>query len=870
MLKRFMGKCSLIAVACTLSISAGAVAENQSTLDVPAGELVAALKEIALQSDVELLYRPGQLKDLKTEGLKGFYSPQEAIEILLKGTELRVHSLGSGAMVIAPKKEMRIGGMARQSLRLAEADTSSADTNKEAESVKLEEIVVTAQRRGEERLQDVPLSISVITAEEIGRRGLVSSEDYLRGIPGVNQTEDIFGSTIIIRGLESASAFQNAASGSTTATYFGETPTTGSMGEEGSTAVDLKLVDIERVEVLRGPQGTAFGSAALAGAVRTIPAAPKLDRIEGSLRAGYSSTARFGGGNYDVAGVLNVPLLKDKLALRAVGYRFDQSGFYRNVAGSDPTFQAEAAAFGAQVFGVDEKNIGAARFTGGRIAALLQATDALKVTLSYLTQKTERDGWSLQTTGPYKQAVLQVAPEHTVRGQKNYIFDTNIDLANALVEYDLGWANLLATYSYINSGAERTAGTRAFPLSAEAKGPHREHISEIRLGTHLDGAWNFLGGLFAEKVTDKSLADAFWIGSPESGLAAWGTTDRFLGTYQGQNKLTQKAAFAEVSWQFLPRTKLTGGVRAYDYDRTGGSTSSGALFGTSRTDVGTKASGTSFRANLTHNLTDNALVYAGWAQGFRLGRPTEGLLPGVCDLNSDGLVDGTTVTIESTRRIESDNVDSYELGGKFTLLDQRLLIAADVFSMDWTGLPFQASVDCPGIAFVQLYTANAGGARSRGIELQTNFRATEAFHIDVGGSWIRARFTKDVPASNVFEGNRLAGGPDFTANLALQYDFPIGGFAAFVRADSIYVGPFVTLIGTEETPLTAGGQRPGDYVKVDVSAQVAIRNTTIGLFVHNLTNEDAFTLGGDYPGDQGRTGQRMRPRTVGLQIGYKF
>jgi iron complex outermembrane receptor protein len=140
-------------------------------------------------------------------------------------------------------------------------------------SSRIEHIVVTARKRAE-RIEDVPVSIAVVTVDDIDRRGLVSSEDYLRGMPGVNQGRDHAGQTVVIRGIESSPSYQNWYSGTTVATYFGETPTTNSAGLSGGTNVDLKLVDIQRVEVLRGPQGTAIGSSSLGGAVRTIPIAP--------------------------------------------------------------------------------------------------------------------------------------------------------------------------------------------------------------------------------------------------------------------------------------------------------------------------------------------------------------------------------------------------------------------------------------------------------------------------------------------------------------------------------------------------------------------------------------------------------------------
>src|SRR5262249_48739166 len=156
-----------------------------------------------------------------------------------------------------------------------------------------------------------PVSIAAITSEEINRRGLVSAEDYLRGIPGVNQGSAMSGSSVVIRGLETSPSFQNFSSGPTVATYFGETPTPDSGGLSNNGSVDIKLVDMQRVEVLRGPQGTSFGNSSLGGAVRTIPVAPNLERFEGKVAANYSVTSGTGGGNDLFQAIGNFPLIAD-------------------------------------------------------------------------------------------------------------------------------------------------------------------------------------------------------------------------------------------------------------------------------------------------------------------------------------------------------------------------------------------------------------------------------------------------------------------------------------------------------------------------------------------------------------------------------
>jgi iron complex outermembrane recepter protein len=164
------------------------------------------------------------------------------------------------------------------------------------------------------------------------------------------------------------------------------------------------------------------------------------------------------------------------------------------------------------------------------------------------------------------------------------------------------------------------------------------------------------------------------------------------------------------------------------------------------------------------------------------------------------------------------------------------------------------------------YTDNAGAARSEGAEVQANFQLTRAFRIDVGGSAVRAELTEDalgfVPPA--FEGDRLPGSPKINANLGLQYEFDIAGHNAFVRADSIYVGPFYGNLQQ------SANLRAGDYVKVDATARIVINSLNLDLFVRNLTDADDFTFRDTDRLAGASYGYRLRPRTFGLQLGYAF
>ncbi len=873
-----------LAVVCLMGLIASAAwAEGTKTEgQIAAQPLAGALKEFAARTGLQVVYGAELARGMESKGAPAGLSVDETLRELLRGTGLEFEFVAERTVAIrekgAPKNtadatpqvmRMAHAGFLRNTgtpdesssrSQASSAPRSAADSADEAKREgRLEEIIVTATKR-QEKLMDIPVSVTAITAEEISRRGLISSSDYLRGIPGVNQVDlEGFGQTITIRGIESSPAIQNFGSGATTATYFGEAPTTSSAGINAGTNVDIKLVDIERVEVLRGPQGTAFGNSSMGGAVRTIPVAPKLDRYEARLGAGYSFTSGTGGDNHMIQAVGNAPLLEGKLAVRGTAYKFDDSGFYRNVAGSNPAFQAGwVEPLGAQAFATDEEHVGATRTTGGRLAALYQATEKLRFTLGYLTQKTQMDGWAGANIGTYEQANLQVAPEHVRRGEPGGISDNDISIANAVVEYDLGWSDVLATYSYVKGGTfyslPYTLDLTPWALSTLGDSDHHEHVGEVRLATKFSGPWNFLVGLYAEDLDDKVVWNYTWYGDPAANIFAPGT--RLGGDDVDRRSLRQKAAFGEVSWKFLPGLTLTGGVRTYRYDRNVRVDTDGPLFSLTSTRNDADASGTRLRGNLSYKPREGTLIYAGWAQGFRLGKPETGLPPGLCDRDNDGIVDGTNISIESTKSVASDTVDSYEVGAKLALADRRVTLEGSAFRMDWSGIPVLVYAGCSNS-----FNTNAGKARSEGVELQANFQLDRAWSLSAGGSWIDAKLTEDVPAQGFKAGDRLPAAPEVNANLGVQYEFSLAGHNAFVRADGIYVGSFYSGI-TQPAEFNSG-----DYVRVDMSARIALDNVDLDLYARNLTNEDAFAFRNV---NLLYGGFRLRPRTLGLQLTYNF
>lgn len=738
----------------------------------------------------------------------------------------------------------------------------------QASTAQLDEVVVTAQKRTA-RLSDVPVSVNVLDNQAIERRGVVALQEYLRSVPGVSQMErGGIDSAIVIRGVTTSPQSENFAAGATVASYFGETTITGAAGLSGGN-IDIRPVDLERVEVLRGPQGTTFGSSSLGGAVRLIPAAPTFDKVSGRIAGSYGRTGRYGGDDTSLQGALNVPVT-DNWALRVAAYRFDDSGFYKNVPNGEPGLVTAAnnAGLGALVRVPAQDNIGRTVTTGARVISLWKPTEAFDLSLTYLTQKIEQDGRPEATFGKYLQARTPVDQRVQMRGRAGEVQDAHLNLANATANYNFGWATLTATGSWVESGIDDVNIT--LPPSSSALSTfltisrNRAWSGEMRLASKADQKLRYLVGTYYEDVKSSLYQPfGFWPGTQ--------ATNRFgtdpYSVFDYKRPYQQRAAFGEVAYDLLDNLTLTVGARAFKYDKTDSTFQEGGLlaipYGTTVPTVRqTKESGKKFKAAVAYKPTKNSLVYANFSQGFRLGRPDVGAIPSLCDLNRDGNVDGTGTAISSTTSLNSDNLDSYEVGAKAPLGKGRGFVNVSAYRLNWDGLPFRI------VPFVNCaYVANAGKATSQGIDLQLAYRLTEGLTVEAGFGYSDPKLSENAlgvsPAA--IKGARLPGSPKVNATLSLEQRFDLVERPAYIRMDAMYAGAYYG--DFPQSALT----KAGDYVKVDLKAGMTFNDLTVDVYVRNLTNEDAFTWRNNSPaGLLPFQGYLMRPRSAGVQLGYRF
>ncbi|MEJ2516153.1 MAG: TonB-dependent receptor [Gammaproteobacteria bacterium] len=713
----------------------------------------------------------------------------------------------------------------------------------------LENVVVSAQKRGDENLQDVAMSATVISSETIDRQQLVGMDDYLRTIPGVTYQEYGAGrSTIVIRGV-SADPQESV---QTTGTYINEIPLTG-LGDFGISSPELKLIDVERIEILRGPQGTLYGSSSVGGTVRIITRQPRLDAFGGSVAASLSSTGNPGGTNYHGEGVVNIPVVEDVFAVRAVGYRFEDSGYYRNVAATDPVKSAGAERTGALALNRDD--VGSATFSGGRLAARWAPADRLTVDVMVLGQRIEQEG------NPYADLRLgdfeQARYSRVSTGRSEYTED-DLGVWNLLVNYDAGPIALVSSTSWTDYQNTQDWDVGQFwtflyeddaPIFIRNDTDSDSFVQEIRLTSRWNRPVNFLAGLYYEDIDQTGHQIVEWDGDPAADPFAGDLM--FDGRFRSQEE--QRAFFGEVSWDIGLAWVATAGARRFSYETDFSEMADGFVVGGSYENrIDSKETGENYKFNLSYMPADGSLFYAQWSQGFNPGYPVSEI-PGDCDQDGDGLVDG--IGLPAPDQILADTLDSYELGTTLSLADGRVVVRGAAYYNEWNDIPILLVADCAvGFPF------NAGEAMTAGVELEGSAQLGTRWRLDFGFGYTKAELTADAPGLGM-DGDRLPGTPEYTGTLGLQFDTFVSGYDAWARGDLAYVGGFYNNLQEQ-------GPEIGDYTTLNVSAGMRLQDWELQVFMHNVGDSDGATW--IYRFEEYPSAFRLRPRTAGVKVRYYF
>ena len=704
----------------------------------------------------------------------------------------------------------------------------------------LAEIIVTASKR-EQRLQDVAAPISAVTGQQLQEMGAQSLSDYITTLPGVHFNDYQPGvSEVIIRGVSATTYHEQ---GQTVVGYYlNEIP----LAEAGWPIVipDVDTFDLERVEVLRGPQGTLFGAAALGGLVNYIAREADPSGFQSAVEAMLGSTRNAGEANYSAKGMLNVPLIEGELGVRVVGLQRFDAGYVDNIT----TGQQGSSDLTTR---------------GGRLSAVYTPTDRTK--LSWLTfyQDTALDDQTYVIIGTLDRDTVVREPH-----------DTEMLINSLRLDQDFGFA----TFTLLGALAEKDGrivfdSTRTGWLQGPVPTQAISNVSgeakhfEARLASNdADSRWEWLVGAAyydSEKdtfdVTYQPGAAAFinanpglFGGNPGSLL----TPNDFINRYVVDQTNEDAGLFGELSFKITDTLTLTAGGRYFDTQSdTTISRPPSANFPGAFDAVGSSfrelqdETGFTPKASLAWRPSDSFMTYALYSQGFRVG----GANP-----NPPGLTGVPT-------SYDSDTVDNYEIGLRTSFADNRVFLDATVFRIDWTDIQVRLFTPAP---FFYSYVTNAGEAQIDGVELSSVWRAARAFEL-------RAAITYQDGAVSAFLPDTFAPGGGHPSGTVLpgSSKWSTSETATF-RLEALPWAPRFELSHRylSDAPVAFGSPHTrGEFNIWDFRASATVREgVTVSLFVNNLADEYGVLNAPFADFFVPPLGSVTRPRSYGLRVSMEL
>jgi outer membrane receptor protein involved in Fe transport len=713
----------------------------------------------------------------------------------------------------------------------------------------LEEVVVTALKRGNEAVQSVPVSIAVLDSARLEKMGAAEFADFARSVSGLTFVDaGPANKRYVIRGINSAGEAQSAL-------YYDNIPVTGLGGaatEFGGTQPDLALYDVQQVEVLRGPQGTLYGSNSQSGVIRIVTNKPKLNAFEGGVTTDISDTSD-GGFNYGIRGVFNAPL-SDRFALRLVGYRDDTDGFTDNPLRN-------------------RKNVNDIRNNGGRLSALWQIADRTSLLGQFFYQKLETGGRPLSrpfdgtiTVNDYpadgERKASLFAPEPHEDTSKVYALTLDHDfgpaaLTVAATRFDRDVMDIqdytvsFDFFRFLQSiGVPPFSSGFPIPQGGVYLAPQSSKLTtgEARIATKLDGRVN---GVFGVYYSDR---DIDYLNDIVAANPQTGAPDISLGRVSSRalaDKMKDLAVFGEVNVNITDALTFTGGARWFDTKRDLQAVTLFAFFSGAGPIVEAPQHGenkdTIFKGVLSYKFTPGFMAYAQYAEGYR-----------------GGGTNASTVAFVPPQ-YDPDNTVNYEVGFKSSWLNNRLVLNVAAYRIDLENLQVGMRFG-PGGAFSGVGNVSGKVARSNGFELDFEARPVDNLSLILSASRIDATLVRDVPELGVAatNGASLLGVPDFTGSAAADYAWPIGGkYTASLGADLQYSGK------VKHTRYDEDDFPTDDYTLVNVRTGVAWDHYDATLYVSNLFDEHAEVNAFKSVNDPIRI-LTNRPRTVGVRFGAKW
>ena len=842
--------------------------------NIPAEGLGPALETLAKDRNFQIVYVSEEISALRTQGAVGELTIEEALKRLLSGTGFTYRFYGDNAVSIVPigsPTASRWDGSSLDSqaemhaptdpaskdstlegLRLAQVDQGSSaspsavtptpqnSTLSPDASAQLAEVIVTAQKRSE-RIQDVPVPVTVLSAEALVNNNQLRVQDYYATIPGLSVSPQSEGSFQIlsIRGITTG-GYQNPTVGVTVDDVpFGASTSIGT-GGDGQIVPDIDPADLAQVEVLRGPQGTLYGASSLGGLLKFVTVDPSTDGVTGRIQADVNSVYSGAELGYGARGSVNVPL-SDTLAVRASGFTRQDPGYIDNVE-------------------TGQRGVNEAKADGARLSALWKPSQGLSLKLSALYQQIKGDGEpdvDLPVNG-YVGPVLGDLQQYHLRGSGDY--DREIQAYSAVLTAKLGRADLTVVSgynvsaisdSYDVSSIYLSLANRFFGVSgtfAPENNRTDKFTQEVRLSIPIGQRLEWLvGGFYTYENSKYDQAD--FAESPSSGPVVGELLSLSLpSTY------TEYAGFTDLTAHVTDQFEIQIGARESQIKQTLSQSFAGPVvpvfYGAPSPVIGaeedTKANAFTYLVTPQFRLSPDLMVYARLASGYRAG-----------GINYEA-------GIGTPAQYKPDTTKNYELGLKGDFLEHKLSLDASIYYIDWKNIQLGVINPTNGVEYI----ANASPAKSQGLELSAESRPLTGLKIDAWVAWDDAELTRAFPSTSTIYG--VSGDPlpytsRFSANSSLQQDFLI------TNRVTGFVGCTLSYVGDRQGEFTSTAQRQNlpAYAKTDLHGGAKYDSWTVNLFVNNIADKRGVLYGGlgAYP-PWGFN--YIQPRTVGLSVVKTF
>ncbi|HYC05211.1 MAG TPA: TonB-dependent receptor [Azospirillaceae bacterium] len=783
---------------------------------------------------------------------------------------------------------------------LAQTTTGSAGAGGAAATAGLEEIIVTARKRSE-TLQDVPFSINALSGNQLQERGAADLEDVSRNIAGLSiQNLGPGQSQVAIRGISAGQIVRDQPGvKEQVGVYLDESVISLSLFTP-----DLDLFDLNRVEVLRGPQGTLYGSGSMSGTIRYITNQPDTERQSGQVELS-AEQVQDGGTGYGAKAAVNVPL-SDKVALRAVGYGTRFPGFVDAV----------------QPDGTVDKDVNDGFRTGFRVAAAFKPTETITITPRALYQEIEVDGFARQdffnilandltpATDPQRRFVFD---ERQQFRQLEEQFKDEFFLTDLTANFDLGAVALTSITTYTErdvlvyrdatqltgsitgqpgvlapGGLPRSVYSINSPLSDTTD--VQVFTQEARLSSNDDGPLQWVLGAFYSDIQRDYAQRLDVIGFEQAtGIPTAGPRAPrdvlYFSTVPYDFK--QKAVFGEASFDITEQLSVTGGLRYFDFKETRELTFDG-IFADRTIDLPgeTKSDGFSPRALVSFDVTPDIALNAQVAKGFRLGGINDPLNLPLCSAQD-------AVTFGGRDSFEDEEVWNYEAGAKIGFAGGRGALNLAGFYADISNL--QVTLDAGTCSSRIVYNADA---RSKGAEAELTYQVSDAISIALGGSYTDAEFTDTLTSvgaggaatvvGGIEDGNRLPTVPKFQFNASATYEQPIADellgfgtltyqhigsrFTQAVDQDRNAVGTVTRIpIGGQPASTFAFNPKLPAYDIVNLRFGVKRDEWEVAGYVNNVFDENAKLSLDRERGFRARVAYQVnKPRTYGISLTSRF